>query len=397
MGQQINMVTPNRYIPILKWKRAEQSALQALSDKGKNSITPIIELVMPTVQPVRKIDKIRSIKKTQEEIFTETVNKFQEKRVKEIPGEILQYWGTKPVFIDFTLLYNGVQLKIDSLNKIFSAGAYKNLKLIPVLNLNDDSTIKEAIVSNSKKYNQGVCLRVSLSNLSDTNILNNTIEFFLKKFNLSRQDIDLLIDIKEIKENGGLYLRFINASQKIEHLSEWRNFIFASGAFPENLSECKLDEPTFLPRFDWQNWAYQIREKKLRRNPYFSDYTIRNPIFHEALQYYRSTPSIKYTLKNDWLILKGQLHHSEHYLVNAKLLVEDMTDSFSGEGYSWGDKKIAEKARYYHQYVREKNKTLAEGKGTGGSTDWISWGINHHLILVLDQIANFSSESVKSF
>lgn len=389
MEQEIIMSTQNYYVPILKWKRAEQNALQALGDKERSVVRPFIELVMPTVQFYRKIDKDRRVKKTPEEIFTEVVNKFKEKRIKEIPEEILQSWGTKPVFLDFTLLYNGTQLKINSLNEIISIGTNKGLKIIPVLNLNDDSKIKEAIALLSRKYDHGICLRVAPSDLTNTEILNKKIETFLKDFNLSRKNIDLLVDIKEIKESDGQYLQFMNSGQKIENLSEWRNFIFASGAFPETLSKCKFDEPTFLSRFDWQNWLYHIKGKKLKRNPIFADYTIRNPIFNEALQYYSSTPSIKYTLEKNWLILKGKMYQSEHYLVNAKLLVEDMTESFYGEEFSWGDKNILKKAKYYHQYVKDiKNGKLKQGEGTGRSTDWIAWGINHHLILVINQIAN---------
>ena len=75
-------------------------------------MTPLIELVMPTVPLYRKIDKDKSVKKNPEEIFTEVVQKFKEKRIKEIPEEILQSWGTKPVFLDFTLLYNGTEWNI---------------------------------------------------------------------------------------------------------------------------------------------------------------------------------------------------------------------------------------------------------------------------------------------
>jgi len=388
------MAVSNYYVPILKWKRAEQNALQALEDKWKKFITPLIELVMPTVAFsktfIKKGKKIK-VQKTQEEVSTEMLQKFKEKRIKEIPDEILMSWGTRPVFLDFTLLYHRDQLKIDSLNEISTVGASKGLQIIPVLNLNDNQEIKEAVAAHYKKYKWGICLRVAPSDLVDTITLNKKIGILLSNYNLIRKNIDLLIDIKETKENGGQYVQFINASQRINDLSEWHNFIFASGAFPENLSKCKLDEPTYLTRFDWQNWLRHVTEKKLNRNPIFADYTIRSPIFNEALQYYKPTPSIKYTLENDWLILKGKLNQHEHYLVNAKLLVEDMDDTFRKEDYSWGDKNIAEKANYYHQYVQDvKSGKLKPGKGTGRSTDWIAWEINHHLMLVLNQIATLS-------
>jgi len=381
------------YVPILKWKRAEQSALKELGEKEKKLLTPLIELVMPTVSLNKTLienGEKKTVRKAQEEISAEIIKKFKEKRVKEIPEEILQFWGTKPVFLDFTLLYGETQLKIDSLNEVIPAGKRRGLKIIPIVNLNDEQKIKSAIAALAKDYDQGICLRVTPSDLGNSDALKIKSNDFLNNFGLSAKNVDLLIDIKENRENGGHYIQYLNATQGIKDLKEWRNFIFASGAFPENLSECKLDEPTFLPRFDWQNWLSFAREKKLVRNPVFADYSIRTPIFKEALQYYQSTPSIKYTFKNDWLIMKGELRKNYHYLTNAKLLVED-TNYFSGEQFSWGDKNIAEKAKYYHQYMDDIKKGKikeGEGKGTGRSTDWIAWSINHHLILVLNQIAN---------
>ena len=378
---------PKHYVPILKWKRAEQRALEALDEKKKDAITPLIELVMPMVPLYKKKERKdeKKIKKTQDELFTEIVFKFKEKRIKRIPEEILRSWGARPVFLDFSLLYEAqltTQLKVNSLNKIIPVGIDMGLKIIPVLNLNDDPKIKEAICSLLGKNNQGTCLRIAPSDLSNTKVLNNKVKNFLRDFSLPRKSTDLLIDIKEIKERGGQYLQFINASQEIENLLEWRNFIFASGAFPEDLSECKRDEATLLPRFDWQNWLHYSNAKKLKRNPTFADYTIRNPIFYELLQYYNPTTSIKYSLENDWLIMKGRVRELELYLANAKLLVED-TDYFYGENFSWGDKNIAQKARYYHQYVKNRS-----AKGTGRTEDWIAWGMNHHLTSVVDQIAN---------
>ena len=376
------MSTANYYIPILKWKRAEQRAIRALEDRDRDFIMPLIELVMPTVSIYKKEDKKQI--KNQEETFKEVVQKFKQKRTKEISPEILQSWGPRPVFLDFTLLHEGqltTQLKIDSLNKIIPTGMGMGLKLIPVVNLNDDPRIKEVVCPLSKKYNQGLCLRITSSDLANIEDLNRKIKTFLIDFNVSRENIDLLVDIKEIKEIGGMYLQFMNASQKIEKLPEWRRFIFASGSFPENLSECKFDEPTFLPRFDWQNWLRHIRGKKLIRYSNFADYSIRNPIFNESLQYYNSTTSIKYALENDWLIMKGRVHKYGHYLANAKLLVEDTT-YFFGEGFSWGDNNIAQKAKYYYQYV--KNHLTS---GTGRTEDWIAWCISHHLISVINQIS----------
>ena len=371
-------------------------ALQRLGEKEKSSMMPLIELVMPTVQLKKKVivkGKKESVKKTDEEVFTEVVQKFKGKRVPQIPKEISQAWGTSPIFLDFTLLYEAqltTKLKIDSANRIITEGIGMGLSIIPVLNLNDDAEFRKAIVALSKQFSAGLCLRITSSDLEVSEELNKKLDVFLKDFGLLRKKIDLLVDVKEIKEDGGVYLRFIKASQKIKALSEWRNFIFASGAFPSSLMSCKVDKETLLPRLDWLNWTKYSKSKEIIRNPLFADYAIRNPIFNNATQYYNSTPSIKYTLENDWLIMKGKLRKYEDYLANAKLLVED-TDYFYGSGLCWGDQNIAQKAQYFHKYIADRKMNLIEeGEGAGRNTDWIAWGISHHLTMVIRQISNLS-------
>ncbi|MCH7883567.1 beta family protein [Patescibacteria group bacterium] len=383
------MFNSKHYIPILKWKRAELRALKGLSEKDRDQITPLIELVMPMV-PIYK-DPKKKIKKSQAEMLEEIVAKFKTKRITEIPKEILASWGKRPIFVDFSLLYNtesATQIKIYALHKIITAGVDLGLKIIPLLNLSDDHELKRAICSVSKEYDQGICLRITPSDLSDTEkveALSKKIDGFLSDFDLNEKNIDLLIDIKEQCDQ---YLKCLHSSQNIKNLTKWRNFIFACGAFPANLSKCKLDEPTLLPRIDWKNWLKYTRDKakdnKLSRVPIFADYAIRNPIFNESLQYFSSTTSIKYTIDNDWVIMKGKIRDYPLYLVNAKLLVED-TEYFYGEAFSSGDEYVAQKAKHYHEYI--KNPSI---KGTGRSEDWIAMGTNHHLALVVHQIANLA-------
>ena len=104
------------YIPILKWKRAEQGALRALADEYKKCLSPLIELVMPKPKTPFKDEK-EKIKKTRDELFQELIQVFREKRMSEIIEEIAENWGFKRAYIDFTLLYT-VELKIESLKKI---------------------------------------------------------------------------------------------------------------------------------------------------------------------------------------------------------------------------------------------------------------------------------------
>ncbi|KAF0217048.1 MAG: hypothetical protein FD178_803 [Ignavibacteria bacterium] len=365
------------YIPILKWKRAEQNSLKNLTDLQKNEITPLVELVMPKVNIYK--DKGKKIPKTQNEIFNEMISDFRDVRIPQITEEINKSWGQKSLLIDFSLLYT-VQLKVESILRIFESSKLIGLDLIPVVNLNDDEEIIQTICSIFTKQGAS-CLRLVPSDLNSIEKLNERIENFLKLHSLSESKIDLLIDIKEINELDGNYKRLINDSQNIMNLSEWRNFIFASGAFPEELSKYNIDESNHVPRYDWLNWLKIVSSGNLKRNPIFSDYTIRNPIYKESFQFHIPTTSIKYTFNESWLIMKGKKQRFELYLANANLLSTD-AGIFYGEEFSYGDKYIAEKGRHYLNYI--KNPKI---KGTGSTETWLMAGINHHMACTIDQIS----------
>ena len=376
------MFDSNHYVPVLKWKRAEQSALKTLGGKGtEDHITPLIELVMPKPKLLYKDGK-KKIRKTDDELFEELIIKFKQERIPMIPEEILKSWGYKPIFLDFGLLYT-TQLKVEGINKIATKGADLRMHLIPVLNLSDDNKIKAIVCSLSKQYKKGMCLRIVPSDLANMDSLNERIEDFLRSFDLTEKWIDLLVDIKEIKQKDDKYPRYTNRSQEIRGLTRWRSFIFASGAFPKDLTECKLDDPNSVPRLDWINWGKHTEDKDLKRNPTFADYTMRHPIYDESLQFYHPTTSIKYALPNEWLVMKGEKQKFELYLANAKLLCED--SRFYGEKFSDGDRYIVEKARHFGKYIRNPNI-----KGTGSTETWLRACINHHLTLVAHQIANLA-------
>ncbi len=359
------MFSLKHYTPILKWKRAEQGALKALAEKYKRYTVPLVQFVMPKYESHEQLDDI--------------VKKFEDK-LSEIPKKIIEVWGTNPIFIDVSLLFT-TQLKAKSL-RIISGEDYKlGGVFIPVIHLGDDQIIKTVAYSLAKNNGRGMCLRLICSDFFDLNRLNKDIIELVSSSGMKEKDIDLLVDIKGTEKNESKYAKYMNLSQSIPSLLKWRTFIFASGAFPEDLSECKLDEENLIPRIDWQSWKKYTADKELQRKPMFADYTIQHPIYKEITQFFHPTTSIKYTLKEDWLIMKGQKQKFDKYLASAALLVKDKR--FCGEDFSYGDEYISEKAKHFEVYI--KNPPI---KGTGSTETWLRAGINHHLTLVAHQIAN---------
>lgn len=364
------MFNLRHYVPILKWKRAEQGALKALTEEYKKQITPLIQFVMPNHKPQEK--------------FEDIVTRFEEQTL-QIPDKIIEAWGYAPIFVDFSLLFT-TPLKVKSLRIILRKGYELRASFIPVVHLNDDQEIKKAACSLAKKNKSGICLRLicpDFSDLekSDLEKLNKDIIKFLLSNGLEEKDVDLLVDIKEIGENGSKYARYLNSSQSLSNLLNWRTFIFASGSFPEDLSQCKVDEENLISRMDWESWKNCVSNKELKRKPSFADYTIQHPIYRETFQFFHPTTSIKYTLENDWLIMKGERQKFELYLASAAELLKDKR--FYGKDFSDGDKYISEKAKHFEVYI--KNPAI---KGTGSTETWLRAGINHHLTLVAHQIAN---------
>jgi len=361
-----NMFDSRHYIPILKWKRAEQGALRVLREDQKKYITPLIQFVMPKSKPGETIEDV--------------IAKF-EQQLLQLPKKIIEAWGINPVFIDVSLLYT-TSLKAESIKTILMTGYKLGGFFIPVIHLSDDQEIKDTTCSVAKKIKSGICLRLICPDFSDLTKLNQDISNLLSSNALMAKDVDLLVDIKEIEDNNGnKYIKYLDLSQDISNLTKWRTFIFASGSFPKDLSQCKIDEENLVPRIDWRSWKEQINSKKMRRKPSFADYTIQYPIYEEVSQFFHPTSSIKYTLEDDWLIMKGQRQKFENYLAHAALLVKDKR--YYGEKFSEGDKYITESKSFFSVYIKKPSV-----KGTGSTETWLRAGINHHLVLVANQIAN---------
>ena len=361
------MFSSKHYVPILKWKRAEQSALKVLEEKHKKHITPLLQFVMPKGKPEDQREAI--------------VVKFEE-QLPKIPEKVFEVWGKTPIFIDVSLLYS-IPLKVKAIAAILQGGHDRGGVFIPTVYLNDEKDIKEAAYALAKKNKCGLCLRLICPNFVDLNELNQDIANFMSIGKLEEKDIDVLVDIKEAESNGDKCDKYLGMTQDLPNLMKWRTFSFASGSFPEDLSAYKLDEENLIPRIDWRSWKRHVTGKTLRRKPTFSDYTIQHPIYKEATQFYHPTTSIKYTLEDEWLIMKGKKHRFEMYLGSAKLLSQDKR--FYGESFSYGDQYVAQKAKHCDIYLKNKNV-----KGTGSTETWITAGINHHLALVANQVSNLS-------
>jgi len=361
------MFDSQHYIPILKWKRAEQGALQSLSDESKARMTPLVQFVMPNYKQGEQLEDLCA----RFEGMTPTLRE-----------KLVSVWGESPVFVDASLLFT-TSLKVKALKTILTDAAGVGGFLIPTIYLTDEKKIQETVFRAAREANTGLCVRLTRRQLSDVSQLNIALVAVLNESRVPIDQIDLLVDLKEMEYNGVEYEAILEASQSIHEIKKWRTFTLAGGSFPEDLSKCKLDEKNELPRVEWQHWVEHVQEKDLIREPSFGDYTVQHPIYKDSTQFFHPTASLRYTLDNVWLVMKGQKQKFYQYLVHAATLVS--SDYFYGNDFSVGDAYIAEKAAHLSAY--QKDPSI---KGTGSTETWLRAGINHHLSLVARQIANLA-------
>ena len=116
------------------------------------------------------------------------------------------------------------------------------------------------------------------------------------------------------------------------------------------------------------------------RFPAFGDYSIQSPLYQRPPPVPNVSASIRYAADRYWVVMRGEGHnernrgdgkYSAQYCANAQLLVE--AREFSGPDFSAGDRFIYEKQNDFDH--------------PGNATNWLTAGLNHHIVNTLRQIA----------
>lgn len=351
-------LSQKHYIPILRWKQGERCALRKLYSSHKADITPLIEL----------IEKHNLVIKNKQINIPATVEKFT--------NELHDNWGMTNVFLD--LRHLSANLRSLLIDNIFENSSVLNLKIIPVTTLDKDSNFYKTIKNLNKLYKTGICLRINYSEILNPSF-KLEIDQSLKQLNLAQNEIDIIIDYGKIDNDPSIAS---NIFSRIPYIKSWRTFAFASGVFPQYLSELFSIGRHELMREDWIYWLDNFYTNNSNRVPIFSDYTIQHPLYVEPPQLNNPGANIRYTSENYWVIMKGEGVQNKNgkkyaqFPANALLLKE--SPEFCGESFSYGD-----------DFIFKKAGNINKGK-PGSLTDWIGAGINHHITFVVNQLSNLT-------
>ena len=341
----------HNYVPILKTKAGEMWSLRNLQPTVKAQMTPLLEMHKP--------DKRKD--KTQKPL---------DKHIEDVCEAIKKACGTSNVFFLDTEWINNIHGTAAAITMSLSTCRAIGLKPIPVVKINYDDQSLQAVKSAIEFDRRGCMLRLDFEDVAAQAAIRGVLECL----GLHESDVHLLLDYRENPMNLG------EDVQKVTSIQQWGAFTAGSGAFPKTISTLPQKTWVDIPRHDWNTWEQSTKGGALPRNPTFSDYATRCPGAPPG----GGDPHVhlRYTTERKWLLhLDGTLHDGK--AENMPWICRQLIGhtEFNGREFSEGDKEIHGIA-YQGEVAKEE---------TGGTTQWVQWGVNHHLTFVVRQLQSHAS------
>lgn len=348
----------NHYVPALTWKRAEQAALQSLAVAARAQITPLIDIVPIPV-----------------DLDTGGQKKTLEEHVDPAIARINTAWGAAEFFLDPA----EVALDLNAQNQsgavhVFAHAASLGLQFVPVTGLLRTPPEIAAALAHTQR---GVALRLEADVLAMPN-MPALLTGFLQVHHLQPARVDLILDLGAVVGMPSFAITSTAQAQiqRVPNLGAWRTLTILASAFPLNLAG--IVGTTQFPRDEWQAWSsLHAMRATLPRMPAFGDYLIQSPDVQEGYdpRFMPMSPAIRYTLDNEWLILRGQSSKHQRLAAQYPNLAAQL---------------IASSPPYYGQAhcqgCRDAAACAAYAAGFGSPEAWRRLGTMHHLTVATAQL-----------
>jgi len=361
------MFDHRHYVPVLKGKAGEFSAIEELATADKRAFTPVIEI------PAIPWD-----------FTTETPARTIDDHLRPVPAKLASCWQVeRPIFVDLQLVPDaeGMSDGRHPLDYVCEGARNVGVSVIPVTGIGRDAAYQAAAARAFETDENGICLRLQAEDI-DSEALESDVDALLDSLHVQPEAVDLLVDLGPLPHpiNRFFVMTVRTGLQAVPRLSEWRTFTLASAAFPVDLSGFDQDSIESTPRTDWLLWTRLVGAGgHLARLPAYGDYAIAHPELVEVdPRIMRPSASIRYTTDDSWLIVKGRGVRREGFEQFYELSdsLRRRTE-YKGPDFSWGDHYI--------------NQCADRAEGPGNLTTWRKVATNHHIKLVIEQIANLDA------
>jgi hypothetical protein len=356
------------YMPALKWKQGEHFAVKPLTPTQKSQVQPIAEI---PDRPYHWGD--------------EKYTKSWDKHIEDIVGTTVKNWGTT-----HELAIDQIIDDSDSLSSnpgtpwefLFAELWAAGVKAVPVLSTHASASEQAALINVAKAHKRtrwllrfradphGVVPAAAHAHTWFTNAM--------VALGVKHGQVDAVLDLGHVAgDPKALVASAAQVLQTIAALGAWRQVVLLSGGFPVNLAGVQKGTKQIF-RTDWDLYKRVTARAELKDVELgYGDYGVTNAdTFDDDPRKMVMSANLRYTHWKDWHVLKGKSvrdYGFGQYKDLCQILV--LLPIYMQPTFSQGD------ANY--------DKVANDPKvGPGNATQWRRDATNHHIHVVLHQLAS---------
>lgn len=357
-----------RYLAIVKGKRGEFRAMAATSAAVQASTLPLVEITPPTnrVVPLTPLGQV-----------AQTVT------------DSAAAWAGGPIAFDLRVAGFSPATTPDPWDTVLASARSLGLRALPTVSSADLPGRLAAAAAVAADRGAGAVIRVpwtqcipALASTAAAVALDGELDRLRTALALRGADMDVLVDFGDmVGPLGSEPSDVLTVLGRLGSLNGWRSVAVGGTSMPAQLA--KLGYGTFpMPRFEWDLWL-QLRGlvatlpvgSRLREIA-FADYAAAAAALPAGAGRTRH-PSLRYTSGADVFVLRREAVAGEG-LRGFRHLARQVSmgaapPPFAGNSFSWADGHL---------------RRIAQGtERPGGAELWRQLAVNHHLAVVVDQLA----------
>lgn len=356
------------YMPALKWKQGEHFAIKPFTAIQKSRVQPIAELLdRPYHWGDQKYTK--SWDKHIDDLVTATVNN----------------WGTThelavdQIIDENDSLFSNPRTPWEYLfSQLWAAG----VKAVPVLSTRASASEQAALLNVTKAHKHTRwLLRYRAELHGEVPAVAHVQAWFtnaMVALDVKHGQVDAVLDLGHISDDTKpLVTSTAQVLQTIVSLGAWRQVVLLCGGFPVNLAGVQKGTKQ-LSRADWNLYKRVAARAELEEvNLGYGDYGVTHvDAFDDDPRKMRMSANLRYTHWKDWHVLKGK-NVKDYGFDQYKDLCQILAGLpiYMQKTFSQGDAN----------YDKVANDPKA---GPGNATQWRRDATNHHIHVVMHQLAS---------
>lgn len=351
---------PAHYVPVLKIKRGEKKALQAVGRAGLANITPLLEIVERSTP-----------------ISPSTVESHITKVFNNLTESTSHY---RRFFLDAREIASDGPAAAAS---VFDLAAASGLAFIPVTGISRSADVAAAL----RHANQGIAIRLTREEFENGSLARG-LRAFLTTHRLTHRKVDLIVDLGAVDDliQYGVTSLATAFLDEVPDKTRWRTLTLSSCAFPSSMGGVARNSHARVARTEWVMWRDVLHANRLNieRLPTFSDCVIQHPRGVEGFdpRTMQGSASIRYTDHDTWLLIKGEGTKTSPPTEQFPGLATSLV--YGGHRGAFGGSSHCEGC--------DGMKAAADGaRGFGSLEVWRRLGTIHHITTVVQDLASLPS------